>query len=291
MWEAWAIRDPSPEPECNAKKDCPQAFHAPRAAANAKQPDAQKTKKTGTLSEFIFGSGRNGPGAALKMQHPHEPSTTRPRCDSTRILTTSRFSCLKHALGQPGSFFDEVAFSALQPAQPDDFRRRVHLPARLPVGEQMGQDEGVPPVVLSSGRGEPDHVSKALQKAFARNWSWRCFGFGSTIPRTGKDDTMTGMRGRSKRAEFKTELEARLPAAVRGPGRELPERIGNLTAKIGKLDKEARKRAKESDEARRMTAIPETGPVCAMAIQVFAPPMEGYRHGRDFSAWSRQCST
>ena len=161
MWEAWAIRDPSPEPECNAKKDCPQAFHAPRAAANAKQPDAQKTKKTGTLSEFIFGSGRNGPGAALKMQHPHEPSTTRPRCDSTRILTTSRFSCLKHALGQPGSFFDEVAFGALQPAQPDDFRRRVHLPARLPVGEQMGQDEGVPPVVLSSGRGEP--VAEAVE--------------------------------------------------------------------------------------------------------------------------------
>ncbi len=97
---------------------------------------------------------------------------------------------------------------------------------------------------------------------------------------------MTGMRGRSKRAEFKTELEARLPAAVRGPDRELPERIGNLAAKIGKLDKEARKRAKESDEARRMTAIPGTGPTCAMAIQVFAPPMEGYRRGRDFSAWS-----
>ena len=97
---------------------------------------------------------------------------------------------------------------------------------------------------------------------------------------------MTGMRGRSKRAEFKADLEARLPATVRGPGRELPERIGNLAAKIGKLDKEARKRAKESDEARRMTAIPETGPICAMAIQVFAPPMEGYRHGRDCSAWS-----
>ena len=90
---------------------------------------------------------------------------------------------------------------------------------------------------------------------------------------------MTGMRGRSKRAEFKADLEARLPATVRGPGRELPERIGNLAAKIGKLDTEARKRAKESDEARRMTAIPETGPVCAMAIQVFAPPMEGYATG------------
>ncbi len=73
------------------------------------------------------------------------------------------------------------------------------------------------------------------------------------------------------------------------------EQIGILDAKIGKLDKEVRKRAKESDEAKRLTAIPGIGPVCAMAVQAFAPPMEGFRRGRDFSAWlgpvPRQCST
>ena len=31
--------------------------------------------------------------------------------------------------------------------------------------------------------------------------------------------------------------------------------------------------------------IPGVGPVTAMAIQAFAPPMESFRRGRDFSAW------
>ena len=31
--------------------------------------------------------------------------------------------------------------------------------------------------------------------------------------------------------------------------------------------------------------IPGVGPICAMAIQAFAPPMESFRRGRDFSAW------
>ena len=31
--------------------------------------------------------------------------------------------------------------------------------------------------------------------------------------------------------------------------------------------------------------IPGVGPICAMAIQAFAPPMESFRCGRDFAAW------
>ena len=89
--------------------------------------------------------------------------------------------------------------------------------------------------------------------------------------------------------------ETRLPETVRDLDCELLEQTGILDAKIGKLDAEVRKRAKESDEAKRLTAIPGIGPVCAMAIQAFAPPMEGFRRGRDFSAWlglvPRQCST
>ena len=89
--------------------------------------------------------------------------------------------------------------------------------------------------------------------------------------------------------------EARLPEAVRDLGRLLLEQIGSFDAKIGELDKEVRKRAKESDEAKRLMSIPGIGPICAMAIQAFAPPMEGFRCGRDFSAWlglvPRQCST
>jgi len=37
---------------------------------------------------------RRRAGVASKMQNPHEPSATRSRRDSTRILTTARHSCL-----------------------------------------------------------------------------------------------------------------------------------------------------------------------------------------------------
>ena len=35
----------------------------------------------------------------------------------------------------------------------------------------------------------------------------------------------------------------------------------------------------------RLMTIPGIGPICAMALQAFAPPMESFRRGRDFSAW------
>ena len=42
-------------------------------------------------------------------------------------------------------------------------------------------------------------------------------------------------------------------------------------------------------------SVPGIGPLCAMAIQAFAPPMESFRRGRDFAAWlglvPRQSST
>ena len=41
---------------------------------------------------------------------------------------------------------------------------------------------------------------------------------------------------------------------------------------------------KDEEEARLMT-IPGIGPVTALAIQAFAPPMESFPRGRDFSAW------
>ena len=31
--------------------------------------------------------------------------------------------------------------------------------------------------------------------------------------------------------------------------------------------------------------VPGIGPITAMAVQAFAPPMETFRRGRDFAAW------
>ncbi len=43
--------------------------------------------------------------------------------------------------------------------------------------------------------------------------------------------------------------------------------------------------AREDEEAARLMTIPGIGPITALAIQAFAPPMESFRRGRDFSAW------
>ena len=68
-------------------------------------------------------------------------------------------------------------------------------------------------------------------------------------------------------------------------GRLLLERTADLDAQIKDLEKEISATARQDDEARRLMTIPGIGPICASAIQAFAPPMESFRRGRDFSAW------
>ena len=65
--------------------------------------------------------------------------------------------------------------------------------------------------------------------------------------------------------------------------------------KIAGLDRDIRARAREQEEITRLMTIPGVGPICAMAVNAFAPPMESFRRGRDFAAWTgltpRQNST
>ncbi len=76
-----------------------------------------------------------------------------------------------------------------------------------------------------------------------------------------------------------------LPEAVVELGRLLFGRIEELDEKIDELDRGLLARSREDEETARLMTIPGIGPVTAMAIQAFAPPMESFRRGRDFSAW------
>ncbi len=76
-----------------------------------------------------------------------------------------------------------------------------------------------------------------------------------------------------------------LPGAVRALGGVLLGQIADLDAKIGGLEKELRACARQDEQAARLMTIPGIGPISAMALQAFAPPMESFRRGRDFSAW------
>ena len=76
-----------------------------------------------------------------------------------------------------------------------------------------------------------------------------------------------------------------LPEAVRELGGVLLDQIAGLKAKILELERQLRTSARQDEEARRLMSIPGIGPITASAILAFAPPLESFKCGRDFSAW------
>jgi transposase len=76
-----------------------------------------------------------------------------------------------------------------------------------------------------------------------------------------------------------------LPDEVRSILSLLVQTATGLGEKIGLLDKEIARRAKEDQVARRLMTIPGVGPITATAIAALAPPAASFRKGRDFAAW------
>jgi transposase len=78
---------------------------------------------------------------------------------------------------------------------------------------------------------------------------------------------------------------SQLPGLVRELARLHLEQITTYNAKIADLDKTLREAAAAGTTTRRLQTMPGIGPITAMAIESFAPPMESFRRGRDFGAW------
>lgn len=76
-----------------------------------------------------------------------------------------------------------------------------------------------------------------------------------------------------------------LPEAVRVLGQLYLERIEDCSATIRTLERDIREGSKADEDTARLMTIPGVGPICAAALQAFAPPMETFRSGRDFAAW------
>ena len=76
-----------------------------------------------------------------------------------------------------------------------------------------------------------------------------------------------------------------LPAAVQALGLMLLEQVAWLDTRIDALAKEIRNRAAQSEDISRLMTMPGVGPIGAMAIHAYAPPLETFRSGRDFAAW------
>ena len=76
-----------------------------------------------------------------------------------------------------------------------------------------------------------------------------------------------------------------LPDMVREIGTVYLDQIALLDGKVADLEKTLRTRAVQGETTSRLQTMPGVGPITAMAIECFAPPMEDFRRGRDFSAW------
>ena len=74
-----------------------------------------------------------------------------------------------------------------------------------------------------------------------------------------------------------------LPEGVRGACEVLLRMIDMDSGEIAEIEQEMR--AQAAAETARLMSIPGIGPVGAMAFQAFAPPLEGFRRGRDCAAW------
>ena len=81
------------------------------------------------------------------------------------------------------------------------------------------------------------------------------------------------------------DTEQSLPILVIELARIYLDQIDRLSDKIAVLEKAAAHEAKRGAMTRRLQTMPGVGPITAMAIETFAPPMEVFKRGRDFAAW------
>ena len=92
-----------------------------------------------------------------------------------------------------------------------------------------------------------------------------------------------GPVGLTRLASAVRGAESGLPVAVRELGEVYLERIADLNRQIVELER--RLEASADEETKRLMSIPGVGPITASAIRAYAPPVESFRRGRDFSAW------
>lgn len=76
-----------------------------------------------------------------------------------------------------------------------------------------------------------------------------------------------------------------LPEIARMECHDLLEQIAAMTGRIATSDRRIKAMAGQTDIARRLQTMPGVGPLTALAVEAFAPPMENFKCGRDFAAW------
>lgn len=92
--------------------------------------------------------------------------------------------------------------------------------------------------------------------------------------------------GHLKRIETIIENDnSDLPELVREECRDLSRQIAEKTQRIEAKAKQIASLATQTEPARCLQTMPGVGPMSALAVEAFAPPMDSFRRDRDFAAW------
>ncbi|RWM09750.1 MAG: transposase [Mesorhizobium sp.] len=92
-------------------------------------------------------------------------------------------------------------------------------------------------------------------------------------------------------AEIVGDESAELPDLVRDVCSALLDQIDQLSSRLAALKKTMDMLSKQAATSRRLQTMPGVGPIAALAIETFAPPMEAFNCGRDFFLAKRLAST
>lgn len=88
-----------------------------------------------------------------------------------------------------------------------------------------------------------------------------------------------------KLAEQIDDPASDLPSIVIDLSRVNLDHLSVLTDKIVVIERRLKDEAKSDPETIRLQTAPGVGPVSAMEIKAFSPPLKGFKRGRDYAAW------
>ena len=88
-----------------------------------------------------------------------------------------------------------------------------------------------------------------------------------------------------KLAEQIENPDSDLPSIVMELSRVHLDQLSVITDKVVAIERRLKEESKSDPETIRLQTAPGIGPVSAMAIKAFSPPLEGFKRGRDYAAW------
>lgn len=88
-----------------------------------------------------------------------------------------------------------------------------------------------------------------------------------------------------KLAEQIENPDSDLPSIVMELSRVHLDQLSVITDKVVAIERRLKEEPKSDPETIRLQTAPGIGPVSAMAIKAFSPPLESFKRGRDYAAW------